>query len=96
MEYQRNKIYKSTLVSQLNANPFLSKDRLRRVKKSLYFNNSDAYLIATSSSSTCLLGLGSDCGVYLVQNDNNQVGSKRRSGKNSKAKKPIHTHYKKS
>ena len=30
VEYGSHQIYKSTLVSQLNANPFLSKDRLKR------------------------------------------------------------------
>jgi len=51
-------IYKSTLVSQLNANPFLSKDRLTRVKNSIYFNNSNDYISASSSTKTILLGLG--------------------------------------
>jgi len=32
----------------------------------MYFNNLDVYLIATSISSTCLLGLGNDYGVYFV------------------------------
>jgi len=31
---------------------------------------SNVYLIATPSSNTRLLGLGNDCGVYIVQNDN--------------------------
>ena len=60
-------IYKSTLASQLNGNPFLSKDRLTRVKNSMYFNNHDDYLSAAASSNTCLLGIESDCGVYFVQ-----------------------------
>lgn len=34
--YGGKTIYKSTLVSQLNANPFLSKDRLTRVKNSIF------------------------------------------------------------
>jgi len=33
VEYGGHNIYKSTLVSQLNANSFLSKDKLIRVKK---------------------------------------------------------------
>jgi hypothetical protein len=64
------------LLSQFNASHFLSKDKLTRVRKSMDFNNSNAYLTATSSSSTCLLGLGSDCGVYFVHDDNNEAGSK--------------------
>ena len=60
-------IYKSTLVADLNGNPFLSKDRLTRIKNSVYFNNADDYLSAANSSTTTLLGLGSDCGVLFVQ-----------------------------
>jgi hypothetical protein len=54
------------------------------VKKSMYVNNSNVYLIVASFSCTCLLGLGSNCGVYFVHDDNNQVGSKQQVGKNSK------------
>ena len=58
VEYEGNQIFKSTLISQLNGNghPFLSKDRLMRVKKSIYFNNSEVNV--ASSSSTMFLGLG--------------------------------------
>jgi hypothetical protein len=56
----------------------------------MYFNNSNAYLIVASFSSTCLLGLGSDCGVYFVHEDNNQASSKQKVGKSSKIGKPIH------
>ncbi len=72
MEYQGNKIYKSMLINQLNENPFLSKDRLTHVRKSMYFNN----LIVASFNSTCLVGLGNDCGVYFVHDDNNRASSK--------------------
>jgi hypothetical protein len=75
VEFEGQKIYKSTLVSQLNSNPFLSKDRLARVKTSLYFNNSDAYLAAAESSSTCMLGIGCDCGVYFVDDEVETVGT---------------------
>lgn len=75
VEYGGHQILKSTLVSQLNANPFLSKDRLTRVRNSMHFNNSADYLNATSSSSTCLLGLGSHCGVYFVQRSTTMVSS---------------------
>lgn len=44
VEFDGNRIFKSTLIGQLNGNPFLSKDRLTHVKKSLYFNNSEDYL----------------------------------------------------
>ena len=67
VEYRGYNIYKSTLVFQLNANPFLSKDRLTRVKNSIYFNNSDDYISASSSQDTMWLGLEMDCGVYFMQ-----------------------------
>ena len=63
-------IFKSTLVSKLNGNLFLSKDRLTRIKNSIYFNHVEDYLHAVQSSSICLLTLGSDCGVYFVQSSN--------------------------
>lgn len=66
VEYVGYVILKSTLVSQLNGNPFLSKDHLTRVKHSIYSNNHDDYITAAASSSTCLLELRSDCGVYIV------------------------------
>ena len=62
--FQGHSIYKSTLVSQLNGNPYLSNDRLTRMRNSIYFNNSDDYLAASSSTTSMLLGLGSDVGVY--------------------------------
>lgn len=67
VKFEDNIIFKSTLVSQLNVNPFLSKDRLTRVKSSVYFNNSESYLAAANSSSTCFVGVGTDVGVYFVQ-----------------------------
>jgi hypothetical protein len=42
----------------------------------MYLNNSYVYLIAKSFSSIFFLGLGSDCGVYFVLDDNSQIGSK--------------------
>jgi hypothetical protein len=35
------------------------------MKNSIYFNNSDDYLAASSSTTSMLLGLGSDVGVYF-------------------------------
>lgn len=67
VEYMGKPIYKSTLVSELNGNPFLSKDRLTQIKNSVYFNNAEEYLAAANSSATCFLGLGSDCGVFFVE-----------------------------
>jgi hypothetical protein len=48
-------VYKSTLVNELNRNPFLFKDRLTRICNSIYFNNCEDYLSAATSNSTCLL-----------------------------------------
>jgi len=56
-------IYKSTLVDQLNGNLYLSKDRITWMKNSIYFNNSDDYLVASSFTTSMLLGLGFDIGV---------------------------------
>ena len=70
VEYMGRAIYKSTLVSELNGNPFLSKDRLTRIKNSVYFNNADEYLSAANSTTTCFMGLGNDCGVLFVESSN--------------------------
>ena len=67
MEFDGHRIFKSTLVGQLNGNPFLAKDRLTRVKNLLYFNNSEDYLRAATCSNTCFVGIGSDVGVYFLQ-----------------------------
>jgi len=40
---------------------------LTRVKKSLYFNNSEDYLQAAQCENTCFVGIGSDVGVYFLQ-----------------------------
>ena len=67
VEYMGKAIYKSTLVAELNGNPFLSKDRLTRIKNSVFFNNAEDYLSAANSYTSQLLGLGSDCGVFFIQ-----------------------------
>ena len=66
VEYVGKFIFKSTLVSELNGNPFLSKDRLTCIRNSIYFNNAEDYLSAASSQNSYLLGLGSDCSVFFV------------------------------
>lgn len=94
VQYGGHNIYKSTLVSQLNANPFLSKDRLTRVKNSIYFNNSDDYISASSSTETMLLGLGMDCEVYFMQRSTTRISSsvktavRRSRGRPSKSMQP--------
>jgi hypothetical protein len=91
VEYNDKCIYKSTLVSELNGNPFLSKDRLTRVRNSIYFNNSEDYLSAALSSTAMLFGVGSDCGVYFLQRNSLNTSSmvkaaqrRRRYGKSRK------------
>ena len=64
--YEGHTIYKSTLVSQLNGNHFLSKYRLTRVHNSIYFNKTDDYIASSYSTSSMMLGLGSDCGVFFL------------------------------
>jgi len=90
VEFDGHKIFKSTLVGQLNGNPFLSKDRLTRVKNSLYFNNSDAYLSAAQCESTCFVGIGSDVGVFFVQRSTitrlSTVTAAKRRGKSRASK----------
>ena len=67
MEFDGHMIFKSTLVGQLNGNSFLAKDRLTRVRNSLYFNNNEDYLRTIQCSNTCFVEIGSDVGVYFVQ-----------------------------
>jgi hypothetical protein len=87
VEYNGSIIYKSILVSQLNGNLFLSKDRLTRVHNSIYFNNSEDYVNAASSSNTCLLGLWSDCAVYFVQRSSTLKSSTAKVAKTRAAKR---------
>lgn len=88
VEFAGHKIFKSTLVSQLNSNPFLSKDRLTRVKNSIYFNNSDDYISASSSTEAMLLGLGMDCGIYFVQRDTTTTSSSVKAAVKRKRGRP--------
>ena len=70
-----HRVFKLTLVTQLNENPFLSNDRLKRVQNSIFYNNSNDVLNATLSSTSCLLGVGLDCGVYFVQRSSTGISS---------------------
>ena len=71
VSYEDHCNYKSTLVSQSNGNPYLSKDRLTRMKNSIYFNNSNDYMAAVESTTSMLMGLGSDVVVYFTDLRNN-------------------------
>jgi hypothetical protein len=55
-EYFEIVIYKSTFVSQFATNPFLSKDCLSKVKKSIFFHSD--YVSVVKYASICLLGGG--------------------------------------
>ena len=71
-------IYKSTMVSQLIGNPHLSKDRLTRVKQSIYFNNLVDKPNYREGVQTMFMTVGSDCGVYFLD-DKPQEGRTTRS-----------------
>ncbi|KAL3695582.1 hypothetical protein R1sor_009658 [Riccia sorocarpa] len=72
--YDGHSIYKATLVSQLVGNPTLSKDRLTRIKQSIYFNGVkqrprvDGVLV-------CILDIGSDCAVLFDSENATRVVS---------------------
>lgn len=59
VEVDGKTLCKSTLVSQLNGNPTLSKDRLTRVKSGVYFSFE---MKSKPQNSTCI-GIGYDCAV---------------------------------
>lgn len=70
LEYDGHQIFQATLVSQLNANKIMSKDRLTQVKDSIYFNNNDDYISASSSPTFMLVGLGYDVVISLYHKFN--------------------------
>ena len=61
-------------------------------KYSLYFNNSNDYLNVAYFSSTCLLGLGCDCGVYVLHapttTTSKGLGQRRAKGTTSRLGRP--------
>lgn len=57
---------------------------MTRVRNLIYFNNSDNYLNAASSSTSCFLEIESDCGVFFLQE---KSSSGRGATKKTKAKK---------
>jgi hypothetical protein len=66
IEVDGQSIYKSTLVSQLDDNIFLSKDRLARIKHSIQFYNYDNCLQARSSCGSNFLSIGSNRGMHFA------------------------------
>ncbi|KAL3677806.1 hypothetical protein R1sor_020762 [Riccia sorocarpa] len=64
VSYDGHSIYKATLVSQLVGNPTLSKDRLTRIKQSIYFNGVKQKP-RVDGIPMCILDIGSDCVVFF-------------------------------
>ena len=73
IEYDKHQIFKAILVSQHNAYPFLSKDRLTQVEFSMYFNNINIYINTSSSPISMLVGLGYDLGISLVSKNSIRI-----------------------
>ena len=63
VEVGESRIFKSTLVSQLNGNPTLSKDRLTRIKASILYMKPK---LLTAANHDTMLNLGCDCGVCFL------------------------------
>lgn len=82
-------MFKSTLVFELNGNPFLSKERLTRVRNSVYLNNAEEYMSAANSENTCLHGLGFDCAVYFVSNSAGPQTSAARAAKRRNGRRRV-------
>ncbi|KAL3701925.1 hypothetical protein R1sor_019947 [Riccia sorocarpa] len=79
VSFDGHQIYKATLVSQLNGNPMLSKDRLTRIKQSVYFNGVKPKPREPGIPS-CIMDIGSDCAVLFssVQAQKRTRSRKRR------------------
>ena len=73
VEFERAKIYKSTLVSQLNGNPTLSKDRLTRIKSGIIYTEEKVKTLANHDT---LLKLGCDCAVVFLNTPEAQTMKK--------------------
>ena len=69
-------IFKSTLVSHLNGNPTLSKDRLTRVREGVFYSCENANDFLNGNGN--LIGIGSDCAVFFTEEDVNLTRPKRK------------------
>ncbi|MCO5573933.1 hypothetical protein L7F22_027711 [Adiantum nelumboides] len=67
-------MFKSTLVSQLNGNPTLSKDRLTRVCQGIYYSKKEK---DQATSNDNLFGIGSDCAVFFVEEEKNTKSTRQ-------------------
>ncbi|KAL2620839.1 hypothetical protein R1flu_001044 [Riccia fluitans] len=64
ISYEGHEMYKVSLVSLLVGNPTLSKDRLTRIKQSVYFNGVKPKP-RVDSVPVCIMDVGSDCVVLF-------------------------------
>ncbi|KAL2630166.1 hypothetical protein R1flu_014852 [Riccia fluitans] len=64
VSYEGHEMYKASLVSLLVGNPTLSKDRLTRIKKSVYFNGVKPKP-RVDGVPVCIMDVGSDCAVLF-------------------------------
>ncbi|KAL3693255.1 hypothetical protein R1sor_006906 [Riccia sorocarpa] len=79
VEYEGHTIYKATLVSQLLGNPTLSKDRLTRIKQSVYFNGVKPKP-RQDGVPVCIVDIGSDCAV-LFSTVSNKPSTRAKKGR---------------
>ena len=63
VEVGESRISKSTLDSQLNGNPTLSKDRLTRSKAGILYTKPTLHFVVNHVT---MLNLSCDCGVYFL------------------------------
>ncbi|KAL3699442.1 hypothetical protein R1sor_017464 [Riccia sorocarpa] len=75
--YDGHAIYKATLVSQLVGNPTLSKDRLTRIKQSIFFNGVKQKP-RVDGVPVCILDIGSDCAVLFDTERTGRISRSRR------------------
>ncbi|KAL3677190.1 hypothetical protein R1sor_027138 [Riccia sorocarpa] len=64
VSYEGHQMYKASLVSLFVGNPTLSKDRLTRIKQSVYFNGVKLKP-RVEGVPVCIMDVGSDCGVLF-------------------------------
>ncbi|KAL3700859.1 hypothetical protein R1sor_018881 [Riccia sorocarpa] len=79
VSYDGHSIYKATLVSQLLGNPTLSKDRLIRIKQSIYFNGVKPKP-REEGVPVCIMDIGCDCAV-LFNTITNQRSTRAKKGR---------------
>ena len=68
-----SRIFKSTLVSQLNGNPTISKDRLTRIKVGILYIKLEPF---TAENHDTMLNLGCDCGVCFLNTHEAKIKKK--------------------